>query len=434
MTVPVTPGLIFRFAGLSALGIVLFFVPVTLAGKTTIVLDHIVTILTSQTYAPFATAYLVLIALAGCAMAVASGKWRNSPFEALLTSLKLLAIPLLAIHLLNIGPDLLRAPGMLPFLFNKLALPVGLIIPIGSVFLVLLTGYGLLEFCGILLDRFMRPLFRTPGRSAIDAVASFAGSYSIALLLTDKVYRKGYYSPREAAIIATGFSTVSTPFMVVVAKALDLMPHWSAFFWSTFLVTFIVTAITARIWPLSGMSDVRADPDDFEKNGGLSIGQAFRVGLKTANDAPGVLKMVTGGLLDGLKMAAGVVPAILSVGLLGLLIAQYTPVFDWIGYLFYPFAWASGVIDPMATSSAIASGFAEMFLPALTSTDAPAHSRFVIAIVSISSVLFMSGSIPCILATSIPLRFLHLVAIWFLRTALSIPLASLCAWLILSRS
>lgn len=48
-----------------------------------------------------------------------------------------------------------------------------------------------------------------PGRSAIDAVASFVNNYSLALLLTDRVYREGRYTAREAAIIATGFSTVS---------------------------------------------------------------------------------------------------------------------------------------------------------------------------------------------------------------------------------
>lgn len=433
MTARVSPWLILKFAGLSVLGILLFFVPFTLNGKNTIALDHLVTMATSPRYLPFATAYIGVIVLAGCTLAVTTGKWRTSAFDALLTSLKLLAIPLLAFHLLNIGPDFLREPDMLPFLFNKLALQVGVIIPIGAVFLVFLTGYGLLEFCGVLLDRFMRPIFRTPGRSAIDAVASFAGSYSIALLLTDKVYRQGNYSPREAAIIATGFSTVSTPFMVVVAKTLDLMPHWSAFFWSTFLVTFAVTAITARLWPLAGMSNERTNPDDFERDGAISIGRAFRIGLDTAEQATSLPKALMTGLIDGLKMAAGVVPTILSVGLLGLLAARYTPVFDWIGYLFYPAAWISGLTDPLATSSAIASGFAEMFLPALTGTGAPVHSRLVIAIVSISSVLFLSASIPCMLATSIPLRFRHLVVIWFLRTLLSIPLASACAWLILAQ-
>ena len=76
----------------------------------------------------------------------------------------------------------------------------------------------------------MKPLFKTPGKSAIDAVASFVGSYSIGLLITNRVYNSGHYSAKEAAIIATGFSTVSATFMVIVAKTLNLMDIWNLFF------------------------------------------------------------------------------------------------------------------------------------------------------------------------------------------------------------
>ncbi len=79
----------------------------------------------------------------------------------------------------------------------------------------------------------MRPLWKTPGRSAIDAVASFVGSYSLALLITNRVYKEGKYTTKEAAIIATGFSTVSATFMIIIAKTLDIMHLWNVYFWTT---------------------------------------------------------------------------------------------------------------------------------------------------------------------------------------------------------
>ena len=42
-----------------------------------------------------------------------------------------------------------------------------LLVPIGAVFLALLVGYGLLEFIGVLMQPVMRPVWRTPGRSAL---------------------------------------------------------------------------------------------------------------------------------------------------------------------------------------------------------------------------------------------------------------------------
>jgi nucleoside recognition membrane protein YjiH len=117
-----------------------------------------------------------------------------------------------------------------------------------------LVGYGLLEFVGVIMRPIMRPLFKTPGRSAIDAVASFVGSYSLGLVITNRVFREGKYTNREASVIATGFSTVSATFMIIVARTLGLMEMWNLYFWSTLVITFIVTAITVRIWPLSKKS------------------------------------------------------------------------------------------------------------------------------------------------------------------------------------
>lgn len=140
---------------------------------------------------------------------------------------------------------------MLPFLFDKLVLSLALIVPLGSLALVFLIGFGLLELIGVLMQPVMRPIWRTPGKSAIDAVASFVGSYSVGLLITDRMYQQGHYSVREAAIIATGFSTVSAPFMVIIAKTLGLMGQWNLYFWGAMAVTFSVTAVSARIYPLS---------------------------------------------------------------------------------------------------------------------------------------------------------------------------------------
>ena len=51
-----------------------------------------------------------------------------------------------------------------------LVVPVGLLVPIGAVFLALLVGYGLLEYVGVLVQPVMRPVWRTPGRSARSSI------------------------------------------------------------------------------------------------------------------------------------------------------------------------------------------------------------------------------------------------------------------------
>jgi nucleoside recognition membrane protein YjiH len=133
--------------------------------------------------------------------------------------------------------------------------------------------------------------------------------------------------------------------------------------------------------------------------------------------------------LDGLRMAAMILPSIMAVGLIGLLAAKYTPVFDILGLTLYPFAWIAQIGEPMQAAKAIASGLAEMFLPAILLKEAVPQVKFLAAVVSVSQVLFLSASVPCILATSIPLGFRNLLVIWYIRVSLSILVAAPIVWI-----
>ena len=278
----------------------------------------------------------------------------------------------------------------------------------------------------------MRSIWKTPGRSAIDAIASFVGSYSIALLITDKVYGEGKYTVKEAAIIATGFSTVSVTFMIIVAKTLNLMPMWNTFFWASLVVTFAVTAITARLWPLSRKpNEYACKPNPEPEVTGNLFASAWDEAVKAAAVAPGLAESVIGNVKAGFRMATSILPTIMSVGLIGLLLAQYTPVFDVVGWIFYPFTALLRIPEAFLTAKAAAVEIAEMYLPALLVVNAPLLTKFVVAVVSISAILFFSASIPCVLSTRIPITIPELLVIWIERTILSIVLAALIGFVVL---
>lgn len=415
----------------SAIGIFMFFIPITLNGKSTIPLDHMVTFI-NTTLGPAAKFYALIVIILGGLRPFVIKTWNKDAVTTIFSFFKLVGIAVAFLAVFNVGPAFLFEPDMIPFLLNKLVIPVGLIVPIGSVFLAFLVGYGLLEFIGVIVRPVMRPIWKTPGRSAVDAVASFVGSYSIGLLITNRVFKEGKYTIKEASIIATGFSTVSATFMIVVAKTLGIMDHWNAYFWATLVITFIVTAITVRIYPLSKKSDEYitevGDPEP-ELRGNL-FKNAVDEGLKAADHAVPIGKNIVDNLKDGFVMAMGILPTILSIGLLGLLLAKYTPVFDIIGYIFYPFTWALQIPEPMLAAKAASLEIAEMFLPALLVVDAPIVTKFIIAIVSVSSILFFSASIPCILSTEIPIKLKEILVIWFERTVLTLILATPVAFLL----
>lgn len=420
-----------KFFVYSAIGAFMFFVPITVGETSSIMLDHTVRWIrdTVPAVLPY---YALAVIVAGAVYPFASGAWKRSRVTMVFSAFKVIGMIVGFMLVFEVGPAWLFAPDMGPFLLNSLVIAVGLLVPIGAVFLALLVGYGLMEFVGVLVQPAMRPVFRTPGRSAVDAVASFVGSYSLALLITNRVYREGKYTGREAAIIATGFSTVSATFMIVVATTLDLMQHWNLYFWSTLVITFLVTAVTVHLPPLRSVPDAyhpdaTPSPEAAVREGRLK--HAWHEAGQTVATAPSLGRNVAENLRDGFLMAMAILPSILSIGLLGLVLAEFTPVFDIVGYVFYPITWALQIPEPLLVAKASALGISEMFLPALLVAESAMSVKFVIAVVSVAQIIFFSAMVPSIVATDIPVSIPQMIVIWFERVVLTliitIPLALL---------
>lgn len=361
--------------------------------------------------------------------------WNKDITAIVFTVFKIIGTICAVMFIWGLGPEFLRTnDDLFPFLFNVLCQSLAFLIPLGAIFLDFLTSYGLMEFVGVLVQPIMRPIWKTPGRSAIDAVSSFVGSYSLALLITDRVYQDGKYTKKEATIIATGFSTVSTTFMIVVAKTLDLMESWNFYFWTTLVITFIITAIVARIYPTSKVPEEYKEgavPDPEEVITENRFQKALESALETAAKSGNVAVNVWSSFRDGVIMCASVLSTIMAIGLLGMLLALYTPVFDIIGYIFLPFTWLVRLPEAILAAQALATSIAEMSLPTVFVASASLATRYVVAVTCISEIIFFSAVVPCILATSIPIKMKDLIIIWVERVILSILLAGVVALIFL---
>lgn len=424
---------IYKFFTFSLFGIFMFFISITLNGKKTIPLDHLVTFIRTQ-FSSVIVYYILIVVVAGAIYPFYKKTWNRSVVEMVISSLKIVGAMASILVVFNIGPSWLLAADMGPYWYNSLLTPIGVLVPIGAIFLAMLVGYGLLEFIGILVQPIMRPIWKTPGRSAIDAVASFVGSYSIGLLITNRIYKEGKYTTKEAVIIATGFSTVSVTFMIVVAKTLGLMDIWNLYFWVTFLVTFLVTAISVRIWPIRNMStdyykQMDGDEEKIVKEKRLQC--AWREALQTAENAPNLWQSVKDNVKDGLVMAMGILPTIMSIGLIGLWLVNHTPIFDYAAYLFVPLTYVLQMAEPLIVAKAAVINLIDMFLPSLVAVDSALETRFIVGTLSISAILFFSALIPCILSTEIPISLGKMIAVWFVRTVLTLIIVTPIAYVLL---
>ena len=166
-------------------------------------------------------------------------------------------------------------------------------------------------------------------------------------------------------------------------------------------------------------------PEPVPEKGKL-LSTALDEGLEACAKAPGIVDGIVKNFIDGLNMALGIGPSLMSIGFLGLLLAEYTPVFDIIGYIFVPFAMVLGFgSEAVMMGKSCAISLAEMFLPANIVANASPMSQYVTAIVCVSEILFFSASIPCVLGTDIDISLKDILIVWVERIILSLILATL---------
>ena len=417
---------VLKFILFSGIGAIMFFVNVDIGGVSVIPIQHIINLI-KKTCGPVIPYFTLLMVMAGGIMPIVNGSYKTSKFNFVFTAIKLLGTVIGIMAVFQIGPESIMRADMVPFLFNSVVVPIALMIPVTGVAYVMLLNFGLVEFISAFMQPVMRKIWKTPGESAIHAVVSFSGGYALAVLLTNDLYKKGVYSAKESVIIATGFSTVSISFLIVIANTLGFMEHWTLYFFACFFVTFFVTAVTARIYPIAGIPNAY-----YEKKADSTMDyseplfkRAWHAGIRQARESKPLSHYLKEYYLgDAIKMSSAVTASILVIGLAGMLVAEYTPFFDAVGYLFYPVTWLLRLPEPMLAAKAAAIEIAEMFLPSMLVVKSDMVTKFTIAVTSVSAILFFSASIPCLLSTDIPVKMKDIFLIWFERTVLSLIMAA----------
>lgn len=319
----------------------------------------------------------------------------------------------------------------------SIALDVAWIIPVSAIFMPLLLNYGIVDFIGSLMEPLMRPIFKVPGRSAVNAIASFVSSASVGVLITSKLYRSGVYTKKEAALIATGFSAVSVGFAYKVIETADLADYFIPIYFSAMLITLIISFFMARIPPLSRKKSIYLDGREQTikdiKNEQIPTKSILKIGtqraIKKASTAPKLSSEIKSSLLDSLYVLPKVISLLTAVGILAMLTATYTPIFEWIGKLFQPILQLLAVPNAAEIAPSLPVGIAEMFLPVLLIADKvdilAEGARYMVVAVSMVQIIFFSETIVVMMSTKIPISLKELIICFFERTIIAIPICAI---------
>lgn len=345
-------------------------------------------------------------------------------------TLRLLGGVLSMLVALQLGPQWIIGADTGQVAYVELGGLILCIMLVANFLLPLLTDYGFLDLVGTLLERFFLRVFRLPGRAALDAVTSWVGDSSVGALLTIRQYELGHYTAREAAAVVTNFSAVSLPFCVVIAELAGLRDQFLTFYLSTLVCGVLCALITPRLPPLSWIADDRFASAPITADKPLEPAgvwsRAWSRALLAGRRGPGPGDVVRRAGRTILDIYLAVLPAAMTIEFIALVVVEYSDLLVWLSLPMLPLLKLAQVPDAWAVLPGTLVGFFDQFIPAIISADIEDPiSRFVLAGLSITQLIFIAENGVLVLRSSIPLGFGQLAVIFLLRTLISLPVLAL---------
>ena len=335
----------------------------------------------------------------------------------------------------KIGPDFIIGDLTGGVVVNDLLPILVCVFLLAGLLLALLLNYGLLDFFGALLIKIMRPIFNLPGRSALDCVASWLGDGSIGVLLTSKQYEEGFYSKREATVIATTFSAVSITFSLVVISEVGLQQYFIPFYLVVSLSGVVAAMIVPKLPPLSKIPDTyytKASHREDIPEGMSATQYGLELALNKANNSPSIREFFIEGIENVIEMWFGTLPVILALGTIALIVAEFTPIFKFLGLPFTLVYKVLMIPEAELASQTVIVGFADMFLPSVIAQGLiqSEMTKFVVAATSVTQLIYMSEIGSIIMGSKIPVSLKDLFIIFIERTLVTLPIIAIFAHII----
>lgn len=238
-------------------------------------------------------------------------------------------------------------------------------------------------------------------------------------------------------MIATNFSIASIAFSLLITSFMKLDHLFVPFYLTVVVAGLAAAIITPRIPPLSWKKDEYVAGVGKQIKEDVPAGTSLlRWGLlqavKRANANPSPGQMVKVGVHNVVDIWLGLLPLVMAIGTVSLAIAEFTPIFNWLSAPIVPLLELLQLPEAAKAAPAMLVGFADMFLPAVLGKGIESElTRFVVACVSLTQLIYMSEVGVLIIKAKLPLNLLELFVIFIIRTLITLPIIALMAhWIV----
>lgn len=428
------------------IGILLFLTPIHVDGRLTVMIAFIIDFVNDvlkPMMVPVTVGVTVIPTIITLVVSFSSLKLNPNRFMQLFnpgliwTVVRVIGAVLMLMVYFQIGPEWVwhrNTGGVMLYDVGPVVLAIYLL---SSILLPLLTDYGLMEFVGSLLSRVFEKLFGLPGRAAVDCLASWISASAVGIIMTTQQYRSGFYTSREACIIATNFSIVSIAYSYLLLKLIGI-EHVFLPWYASITITGIICAIVVpklpplRFKPKTYHPEAKIQATTARLQGESLFSLGLRRAVERAANADSPLELFKRSVHASADVAISIYPAMMLVGCTGLALIEFTTLFQTLSQPLVPLLELLRLPEADKAAPALLAGIVDSIMPSLLGANIESEvTRFVLAGVAVNQIIFLTEAAIVMVRAGIGLKLQDLLMIYILRVLIALPILSLLGHLFL---
>lgn len=229
----------------SIIGIVIFFIPISIDNQTKTILNHIAYRLQIN-YGDILKICTVIYIILGVTKSILSKNKSN--IQVIYSYLKVFSI-FIVISLFYSKYSIVLLDDNIAFILEETILNLITVLPLSAVFLPFILDFGLLEIVEGFTNKFMKKLFNLSGKTILNILMYLFNNCFCGYFMTELLYEKGKIRHKEACIIILNFSITSISFATYIAEELKI--NKVNFFILSIFILFLTNLILCRIYPIN---------------------------------------------------------------------------------------------------------------------------------------------------------------------------------------
>lgn len=325
----------FKVVIYSLLGIFIFFIPIKINGYTNNIIYHLYFFIKSE-YIQLIKIYITIMVIVGAVLPIVKQKDKSYDiFLKIKQGLRLISI--LFIFLIFSKTEYRGYTNDSVLFMQEIVLQSSVLILISSMFMPLLTEYGLIEVIEAYCHKYTKRTFKISGKAILNIMVYLFVDVFSGLFMTNLLYRKGRLRQNEACIIASCFSFMSIINCLYISNELKLTSKIITITMACIL-SLIVNYFVCRMYPLknkkkSYICKTSYKESNFKKDKFKNAIRKYMISKENINITTYILESFR----ESFNIIMTILPNLVIIIFIGEFLIINTGIIDTVSHVLYPF-------------------------------------------------------------------------------------------------